>query len=201
MSLVTLKLEDYLAQLASEAGTPGGGAAAALTGAQAAALLSMTARISGSPSPRLLSALDARRQKLVDLADRDGVAFGAVMSAMKLPRATDLEKATRSTALDLALRAATDVPLALMAELDTLIDEAGEVIATAKASVVSDAGIAVELAAAAIRASRFNVDVNLVYLKDPVFAESVEKSCDALLDGLKVKRKTLTAAVKVALKR
>lgn len=188
-------LEHYLERLASSDASPGGGAAVALTGAQAAALLAMVERLSsedGTPIERL----DALRQQLLGLAKQDGLAFEAVMTAYKLPKGSSEEKKRRHDAVQKALKGATEVPLATMKTLEDLFELADEVVTAAKPTVASDAGIAAELLGAAMKAARFNVLVNLKYLKDATYAVEATQRMNALVDGKKERRKALVKRVR-----
>lgn len=198
------KLDRYLAELASDRPAPGGGAAVAVTGAQAAALLSMCLNVTGEAAKglsqmgrkELLKELDAARAKFLDLATEDAAAFSAVMDAMKLPNKTDTEKLARATAMQAALKVATDVPLRTMELLGELFVHAETLIPAVKPAVVSDAGIAVLLADAGLKAARLNVRINLKYLKDAPFIRATEDRVEELLLDKKAKRKDLLSQVK-----
>ena len=156
----------FLDKLAAGESTPGGGAAAALTGSQAAALLSMVlnftvgrkkyAAIEEEMRGYLLRT-EAIRAELLELADEDAAAFGAVAACYALPRSTDEEKAARNVAMQTALKGAAEVPLTIAAlcvdilELTPLIAERGN------ANVVSDAATAAHLAYAALHSALVNV--------------------------------------------
>ena len=180
--------EEYLHGLASGDATPGGGAVAALTGAQAAALLSMVIAISAKRAPQGqaandLEALAGARSRLLELATRDGAAFAKVMEASKLPKVLDEEKALRAAALEQALRAATEIPLEVMAEVAALWPAMEKVAGSAKASVASDAAIAVELYGAALSAASYSVRINLRYLKDEGFRAAAAARCESFFAG------------------
>lgn len=195
---ISWSLEHYMDRLASRDAAPGGGAAVALTGAQAVALLAMVERLS-SEDGEALARLDELRTRLMGLAVRDGVAFEAVMSSYKLPKATAPEKQARTNAVQSALRGATEVPLETMAALEEAFLLADDVVAAAKPTVASDAGIAAELLGAAMKAARFNVLVNLKYLKDEDFADDATRRMNDLIDGKKERRKALVKTVKKSL--
>ena len=115
-----MDLEAYLDELASARATPGGGSAATIVGALAAALVAMVGRITRD-SPRhadvaerasaLVSRAEELRAKLTSNRLADELAFGAVVDALALPKATDAEKSERTARLQHALAGAASVPL------------------------------------------------------------------------------------------
>lgn len=200
-SLATLSLSDYLERLASSDAVPGGGAVAAITGAQAAALLSMVVGITTketSPASgdvtRLLSELASARNRLLQLATKDGEAFSTVMSTYRLPNVTESDKATRKEALQKALRGATEAPLAVMQAVVDLLPKIEIVIGMTKTSVKSDASIAIEMWATALSTARYNVDINLRYLKDETYKHEAAARAAALAAHL-ARRDALLKAI------
>ena len=90
-----LSIEEYLKRLGSGAPTPGGGAAAALTSAQGAALIMMVANHTiGKPkyaefeelNKDILSEAEVLLGSLTDGIENDAEAFGKVSEAYALPR-------------------------------------------------------------------------------------------------------------------
>jgi len=168
----------YLDALASAAPTPGGGAAAAWTLAQAAALLCMVCRLTqgkalagrNEDSLRLiledsLGVKDAAER----LADADSLAFQSFGTAASLPKGTPEASAARSAAMQSALGDAARVPLAVHELASHLLGARGAVQVLARIGnprVLSDVGVARALALAARQASAENVQVNLALIKD-----------------------------------
>lgn len=94
-SFANNKIKEYLARLGSGDPTPGGGAAAALTSAQGAALVMMVANHTvGKPkyaefeelNNEILSEAEVLLDSLTDGIDNDAEAFGRVMEAYAMPR-------------------------------------------------------------------------------------------------------------------
>ena len=119
MDTSTLTIGAFLDALAARESTPGGGGAAALTGSQAAALLSMVINFTlgnkkyadvADAMTGYLEQSEALRHELLALADRDVEAFAAVSVCYGMPRKTAEEKATRTAALQTALKGAAEVP-------------------------------------------------------------------------------------------
>ena len=92
----------FLDQLAARTPTPGGGGAAAVTGAMAAGLVAMAARFSATRLPdagELADQADELRRRLAQLADEDARAYAAVLEALRLPRDASEREVQRQEAL------------------------------------------------------------------------------------------------------
>jgi formiminotetrahydrofolate cyclodeaminase len=170
VALLALTATELLDRFASVDPTPGGGSAAALAGATAAALVTMVCRMpktrTGDPAERarLDEALaDARTtgDRLRRLVDEDSAAYDAVVAAYKLPKATDAERASRKRAVEAAVSVATDVPLRT-AEACLAVLAAAQVAAEeGNPNAASDARTAAALAWAGLRGAAENVRINL----------------------------------------
>ena len=192
-----LTLETFLTRLASADPEPGGGAAAALAGATAAALVSMVANLTlGKPQfaaaePAMREALakaETLRAALLEAVDRDSEAFRGVMRAYGLPRATDDEKATRRTAIQDALRAAAQEPAHVVrkcrevAEISVVVAEHGN------PNVRSDAIVAAVLAEAGGTSAACNVEINVKMITDAAFNTPLWDAVKADLAGARAAR-------------
>ena len=184
-------LQSFLDALASSAPAPGGGAAAALMGANGAALVSMVCNLTiGKPKyaavegdmRALLAKSEALRGRLTQMMEDDQAVFNTLMSAYGLPKQTDDEKATRKQAIQDALKRATEVPLACAracAEAITLSREAAE---KGNLQVISDAGVAAAAAEAGLKSAALNVWINAPSIEDKVFADAARKEIDRLVE-------------------
>ena len=178
MSFSTLTLREFLDRLASAEPTPGGGTAAAVTGAMGTALLIMVA---GLPKTRTntdeeRARLGAARERLLPLrdalercADEDAGAFDEVMAAYRLPKATDEQKGVRKAAIQQALGHATEVPLETLRLAAEALDVAEIVARHGVPSAASDVGVAVGLLEAAAAGGWANVRINLDGLSDEAY--------------------------------
>jgi formiminotetrahydrofolate cyclodeaminase len=181
----------FLDDLASERPTPGGGGAAAISGAMGAALVSMVCNLTiGKPKyaeveadlKQVLETSEKLRAELTKAVGDDVKAFDAVMGAYGLPKGeTDEEKAARIAKIQAALKEATDVPLecarlcAEVVKLSAVTADKGNV------NVVSDAGVAVQSAYAGLMSAALNVRVNAKSIKDRDFADGRLQELETLL--------------------
>jgi methenyltetrahydrofolate cyclohydrolase len=187
--IASTPVEVYLDALASDAPTPGGGAVAALAGATGAALISMVCNLTigrtgyEEAEERMRGVLDeaeASRTALLDLADRDAAAFGAVMAAFTMPKETDAERAVRSQAIQEGYSAAAEVPLDIARRAAELMELAREVTEIGNANAASDGACAAQALSAAVWSATYNVEINAAALKDPAKAQALRDEVSAL---------------------
>lgn len=174
-------LGDYLSALASAKATPGGGAAAGLSGAQASALIAMVCRLTKTHAERtgpLLEAAEQARGRFMALAEQDMDSFATVMDAYRLP------KNERRGPLEGALRAAASAPLAMIEEAIALIPVTAELAAIGNPNLATDVGIAAALIDTTVRSARLNVLVNLADIRDPAFAARAHECLERALSRL-----------------
>lgn len=178
MKFADMTVAQFLDSLASPDPTPGGGTAAAITGAMGTSLLVMVTGLakSNTNSDDEKATLAAARQALQPimatlsaLADADAASFDEVMNAYRLPKATDDEKAARSTAIQTALKGATTVPLQTLRACAGAMAHAEAVAGCANRSAVSDVGVAIGLLEAATAGAEANVRINLGSVRDLQF--------------------------------
>jgi len=182
----------FLDELASSAPAPGGGSGAALGGALGAALVSMVCNLTIGKKryeavqgeiKDLLSQSEALRKELTDLLEEDVAAYTGYSVAAKMPRDTDEEKAERARVMQAALKTATDVPLRIAVAAVKVMDLCMPAAEKGNKWAVSDAGVAVLMAEAALRSAALNVLINLGTLKDKAFVADRRAKLESLLEG------------------
>ena len=174
MTVQPLLADEQLAALAermaSTSPVPGGGSAAAIAGAMAAALVEMVARLSiGRPDlvdaealfRQVSEAATDLRTSLLAAADEDAAAYALVVDARRLPRTTDEEKAARRSAVEGASAQAAQVPLKVAHLASEVLELAARITPVGNVHAISDAGVAALLATAALRGADLNVRINL----------------------------------------
>lgn len=185
-----LTLREYVEALAGDAPAPGGGSAAALAGAIAAASARMVGSFTVGREKYAavedeirahLTAIDAVRTEMLALVQADVDAFGAVGAAYAMPRETAEQKSARSAAIQDALRSAADVPLRLARACAELSRHLPVLLAKGNRNLVSDVGVGAKLCAAACECAGLNVEVNLASLKDEEFVTATRAETETLL--------------------
>jgi formiminotetrahydrofolate cyclodeaminase len=179
----------WLEALSSAAPTPGGGAAAGVAAATGAALIAMVGRLTVGKAGfedvetrmrDLIERADRDRADFLRLADEDAKAFDSVMASFKLPKETEVEKASRTLAIQDAYEAAAAVPLDLAKRSVGLMEIAEDATALGNAHAASDGYSAGSLLFAAALAALANVRINAAGLKDEAKSQGLVDEADAL---------------------
>ncbi len=167
----------FLDQLAARVPAPGGGAAAALQAAQAAALLAMVARYSDGDRydaelmRRIVTEADAYREDALALAEADADAFAKVAAAYRLPRASEQERTARSESISSALAGAARPPADVVRTALLLVSLAAELRPAANQTMITDVAAAAAAARAAAVTARLLIEVNLGGIADAVLVD------------------------------
>jgi len=178
-------LDGWLDDLAGGAPVPGGGSAAALAGALAAALVAMVARLTIGRKAyagvqqrvaEILAEADALRTQLRRLADDDAAAYAKVSTAYRLPKSDP----RRTRAADEALIGAAQTPLAMARGAARLLALANEIGTIGNRNAHSDAKVGEALARAALAGAVENVRVNVASLSEPGLGKSLLEEADRL---------------------
>ena len=179
----------FLDALASSSPTPGGGSAAAWTCAEAAALVSMVARLTvgkkkyQAVEPQmwtLIEQAEPLRAQLQDAVAEDAAAFEQVMQAFKLPKDTPEQLETRRAAVQQATLLAARVPLETAAKALSVMRLAEIAVENGNVNAITDAATATHLAAAGLTAAAANVSVNIAGLEDEKKRSEFQSELEAL---------------------
>lgn len=182
----TLDVSTFLEQLGSKTPAPGGGAAACMAGATAAALAQMVVAYSlgkknlAEHEPLLqqsAAALSRARKLMLQLADEDAAAYALVNELQKLPDGD----ARKTAEFPAAAEAAVAVPRAALALCIDLLRLIESLCGKSNRYLRSDLAIAAVLGEAAARSAWWNVNINLSLLTDEAersrIAAEGERAC------------------------
>lgn len=182
--LIEETLAGFLDEVASDSPAPGGGSVSALSGALGAALGAMVCRLTVGKKKyadvqeeihKYIAELDESKKKLMILIDMDTDAFNRLMTAFRLPKGTDDEKASRSRAIQEATKEAINVPLDACRTCLNVVQTCGPVAQKGNVNSITDVGCAVLMARSGFEGAAYNVKINLSGLKDEAFKAKVEK--------------------------
>ena len=196
---------DFLEALASKEPVPGGGAACAYVGALGSALNSMVGNLTvGKPKyadveDQMIECLDSLaglRQRLVELIEEDKTAFAPVIAAYALPKESNEEKAARTQAVQQALVGACKVPLDIMRCCASVIEQSKFMAENGSKMVLSDAGVGVIFASAALKAASLNVYINTGLMSDKQMAQEFNEQADNLVNAYSAMADEIAAFVR-----
>ena len=190
MLLIDQSIRDYTALLASSAPAPGGGSAAALTGALGIALTGMVGALTEGRGKyaeharfvaELLERAASIQEALLDLVDEDTVVFNKMSEAYKMPKADGEEKAARGEAIQTALKACTATPYKMMELCLRGIELTSDAVGRTNRNVASDLGVAAICLKAAAQGAWLNVLINIGSLRDADFASAYHEKGEAVI--------------------
>ncbi len=202
--LVDKTITDFADELASDSPAPGGGSVAALCGSLSAGLTSMVGnltvgkrkfktseeRIAYKENEKLMMEMAYKAQilkkKLLSAIDEDTEAFNKYMSAMKLPKKTDEEKGIRKTAIQEAIKNATEVPLNTMKLCYDVIKLCKTAAEKGNPNAASDVGVSAITALTGVKGAFLNVKINLPSIKDKEVKNKFLAEAEKILDGSKI---------------
>jgi formiminotetrahydrofolate cyclodeaminase len=201
-------IDQFLDDLASGAPTPGGGSAAAIMGAMGAALVSMVCNVSfgkkgcEAAEPELRNMLvktEELRRRLAAMVAEDIAAFDSLMAAYKLAKSSEEEKSRRAATIQACLVRATEVPLECARACSEVVRMARRAADLGYKHVISDVGVGVAAADAALRSAALNVFINAPSLKDRGFAANALEEVERLASASAAAAEATYAAVRIKL--
>jgi len=173
--LLDMPLRRFSDETASESVAPGGGSVSAYVGALGASLATMVANLSSHRrvwderwEEFSVWAEKGQRLKdaLLDLVDEDTRSFNAIIDAVRLPKGSEEERATRHQALQEATKYATEVPFRTMELALESFEVCKAMAERGNPNSASDAGVGALCARAALRGAHLNVRTNAGDIED-----------------------------------
>ena len=177
---------DFLSELSSSAPVPGGGGASAAVGAFAAALGMMVTNLTIGKKKyadyeeevkAVRDRLEGLRDQLIDLVDGDAVAFEPLSKAYSIPK----DDPERDTIMENALYEASVVPMSIMETVLAAAKELEVLVEKGSKLAVSDVGVGILFAQAAIEGASLNVYINTKSMKDRDRAAALDAKADAII--------------------
>lgn len=198
------KTTDFLEVLSSAAPVPGGGGASAAVGAFSSALGMMVANLTIGKKKyadveeeiiEVKEQLQNLQKELVDLTDKDAEAFEPLSKVYGLPKDTPEQKEEKERVMEKALYEASIVPLQIMktvAKVMELLETLGE---KGSKIAISDVGVAVLFARAALEGASLNIYINTRLMKDREQAERLNKESDDMIEEARRMQEKIYAGV------
>lgn len=172
--------------LDSENVTVGGGSAGAISGAMAAGLIGMVARLSTGKGYKLndkvylelADELDKLSEELLKGSEKDTEAYLLIKNAFKLPKSTDEEKEKRKKAVNNAGIEAALVPKSNADKCDRVYTIANILEGNYNENAASDFIIGKNLAHLGKQGCILNIEANLSLIKDKNTKRTLEDYID-----------------------
>lgn len=180
--LISMPLNAFADETASESPAPGGGSISAYVGALGISLGTMVANLSSHKpgwDERWKEFSDWAdkgqhyKNQLVALVDEDTNAFNKIMAAFGLPKSTDEEKQSRTQAIQDATKYATEVPFKVMQLAYQSMEVIKAMAEIGNPNSVSDAGVGALCARTAVMGAYMNVRINASGITDKEFANDI----------------------------
>ena len=184
--LMDSSCREFVAALASNAPTPGGGGAAALVGAIGTALGNMVGALTVGKKKyagveaelrELMAECDSLRSALLDQVSADAECFAPLARAYSIPK----DDPGREAALEEATLNACTAPLEIMRLCARAIECAAQFAEKGSRLALSDAGCAAILCKAALQAASLNVFINTGALRDRTAADGLNARANGYL--------------------
>ncbi len=180
---------DFLDKLNSSTPTPGGGAVAALNGAEAAGLVCMVGNVTVNKQLKKETEPDKELVKTVLVAsniqndflvimDEDAKVFDELMACYKLPNINDEQKEARKVAIQNGCKKACQPPKKTVENGLKLLPLVKNAIFRGDKGVISDGYIAGRLIVSAIWGGIYNLMINISSIKDEAFCKSLSHLID-----------------------
>lgn len=188
--LMDMTCTAFANETASESPAPGGGSISAYMGALGAALGTMVANLSAHKAgwddrweefSRWAEKGQQIKDELLWLVEEDTHAFNKIMEAFSLPKNSEAEKLSRKQAIQEATRYAIEIPFRTLKKSFEIFELCEAMIHEGNPNSVSDAGVGVLCARAAMHGAFLNVKINATSLEDQTVVKSLLDEAEALI--------------------
>jgi methenyltetrahydrofolate cyclohydrolase len=173
-------IREFLTALASADAAQGPVSAAAVAGAMGTSLLLMVAALPTTRSDSIdertalmgaAAALGDVKEQLIETIETETVV--KLFAARNMPQGSQTQRSKREAALQLALRAAADVPLEVIRLCALGLKHAQTVAASSCRAAASEVELAVALLRVGLTGARSNLEARLSSLTDVLYTQAV----------------------------
>lgn len=184
------KMDEFLQVLSSSAPVPGGGGASAYVAAIGMALGAMVANLTTGKKKyaeyqqeieETIDKADILVKELAVFMDKDAESFEPLSKAYGLPKDTPQQIEERAVIMENALVKASEAPLELMEKIIEAEEVLDRLSIIGSNLAISDAGVGIQMAKAALNGASLNVFINTKLMKNSETAEMMNKKADELL--------------------
>lgn len=191
MKLAEKACIEFVDVLASKAPVPGGGGAAALTGAIGMALGSMVCNLTigkkkyakyENSVKDILEKAKTIEENLLNMVDEDADNFLPLSEAYGMCARTEEEKKIKEETLEKALKKACEVPIEIIRTSYKAIKLHKELVDKGSKLAISDVGVGVQCLRAALISGQLNVIINVNSIKDQNYVIKVKEETESLVE-------------------
>ena len=184
MEFAKQSIEEFIQDLNSTKPMPGGGSAAAVCGAMAAALAGMSAHMTAGKKKfaavegkmqEIITATAVLQEEMLAMAQEDADMYSQVLQAYKLPKNTEAEAAQRAMAIEEASKTAVIASLKVTGACVRIMKLAYTTVTEGNQMMVTDGSASALLARACQQVAAYNVRINLGGVKDKTVAAEAER--------------------------
>lgn len=181
---------EFLDAMADRTPAPGGGAAAAVTCAMAAALVEMASSFASAHGlGHVRERAHAMRTEVAALAHADGAAYGEVLTALRMPHGDE-----RTQTLDQAVGVSIAIPMRVLEIAAEVAALAAEMAETGNKNLEGDALAGALLAEASARSAAMLAQLNVSMLSRHAVSEAhLERLRPALAKATRARERAVTA--------
>ncbi|MFZ7132752.1 MAG: cyclodeaminase/cyclohydrolase family protein [Eubacteriales bacterium] len=181
---------EFVVELASKNAVPGGGGAAALTGAIGTALASMVVNLTlgkkkyaefEDANKEIIKKAEIVQKELLEMVDKDAENFLPLSKAYGLPKNTEEEKKIKDETLEKCLIQACGVPVEIVEKCYEAIVLHQELVDKGSKLAISDVGVGVQCLRAALISGWLNVLININSIKDQEYVSKIERDIKPLV--------------------
>jgi formiminotetrahydrofolate cyclodeaminase len=197
-------LREFLTALASAESAHGAVSAAAVAGGLGASLLLMVASLpktrtdSAKDRTALISAsaaLNGVQEQLLETIETESLV--KIYAARNMPQASATQRTEREAAIQLALRAAADVPLEVIRLCALGLQEARRVAEHCPRAAVAEVELGVALLRAGFAGARSNLEARLSSLTDVVYTTAIVEEMARLSEDAAAAASAAEASMRV----
>lgn len=188
--MADMTMNKFIEELSSSAPVPGGGGASAMVAATGIALGSMVANLTTGKKKyaqyqdeieEIILKADRLSKELLEFMDKDAESFEPLAKAYGLPKDTPEEAAYKEEVMEKALVKASEAPLALMEKIVETISVLDRLSIIGSRIAISDVGVGVQFAKAALNGASLNVFINTKLMKNRAKADEMNERAEELI--------------------
>jgi glutamate formiminotransferase/formiminotetrahydrofolate cyclodeaminase len=192
--LASLTTRGFIEEINRRSAAPGGGSASACIAGIGSGLGAMVAKLTYGVRKfedldgimrKIIPPLHDTTMKLIPMIDADTNAFNDYVNAIRLPKKTEEEQKYRFEQMQLGLKKAIEIPLAMMKTGDAAWDSMIEVAKHGNIASKSDVQVGARALEVGIWGGYQNVLINMKDIKDEKFVTDITAEAEAIKDRAK----------------